>query len=66
VDPVRHCLDQGQDHVPAEGNDDRLLLDTQHSRVGIFPAGPNVGSAIQPSPFGNGLLVDPVAFIQNP
>lgn len=57
---------QRQERVSAEGDDDRFLLDAQHSRAGILGAGPNIGSAVPASPLGNGLLVDAVALRQNP
>jgi len=57
---------QRQRRVPAEGNDDCLLLDRQHSGLGILRASWDVGHGRPALPFGDGLLVDPVALHHNP
>src|SRR5215207_2418354 len=50
-----------QERVPAEGDDDRLLLDGQHRRSRLLRPGPEVRDAVARLPIANGILVDPVA-----
>src|SRR5271166_4209459 len=57
---------QGQQRMPAEGHDDRLLLDRQHGRARVLWTGWQIGCRVALFPFGDGLLVDPVPFCKRP
>src|SRR5215207_9018973 len=50
-----------QQRVPAEGDDDRLLLDGQHRRSRLLRPSPEIGDAVARLPLANGFLVDLVA-----
>src|SRR5690606_31885211 len=57
---------QGQQRVPAKGDDDRLFLDRQHGRPGLLrPSLPVIESPALP-PLRHRLRIDPVAPGQNP
>src|ERR1044071_8336217 len=52
--------------MPAEGNDDGLILDGQNGRSGISWSGGEIGDGTAPLPLGDGLLIDAVAPGQGP
>ena len=45
-----------QQRMPAEGDDDRLLLDRQNRRLWLLRPGPLIGDRGALLPFGDGLL----------
>ena len=47
--------------MPAEGDDDRLLLDGKDGRLGFFGSCREIGDGLTLLPLCDGLLVDPVA-----
>jgi hypothetical protein len=53
-----------QERVPAEGDDDRLLLESVVECASFGPVGRSFGCCT-PLPLRHGLLVDPVALGQN-
>ena len=55
---------QRQQRVPAEGDDDRLLLNRQNRGLWLLRTGRQVGHTLPPAPLRHRLLVDPVAFCQ--
>jgi len=55
-----------QQGMPAEGNDDGLILDGQNGRSGISWSGGEIGDGTAPLPLGDGLLIDAVAPGQGP
>ena len=57
---------QWQQRVFAEGDNDRLLFDAQHRRMGLLGAGRQILDRRALLPLGDGLLVDPVTLGQNP
>jgi len=50
-----------QQRMPPESDDDRLLLDGEHGRLGFLGTSREVGDGVAPLPLRNSLLVDPVA-----
>lgn len=52
---------QRQQRMPAEDDDDRLLLDRQHRRVGRLRPRRQVGHRLPPLPLRHRLGVDPIA-----
>src|SRR5580704_5392556 len=55
-----------QERVPAEGDEDRLLLDRAHRGFRFTRAGWQIGDGAALLPFGDGLRVDAVAPGQRP
>jgi hypothetical protein len=55
-----------QERVPAEGDEDRLLLDREHRGFRFTRAGWQIGDGAALLPFGDGLRVDAVAQGQRP
>src|ERR1700733_11485201 len=55
-----------QERVPAEGDEDRLLLDREHRGFWFTRAGWQIGDGAALLPFGDGLRVDAVAQGQRP
>ena len=50
-----------QEGMPPKGDDNRLVLDGQHRRLCVFGSGRQIGDGLALFPFGDGLLIDPVA-----
>src|SRR6185369_6056230 len=55
-----------QQCMPAEGDDDRLLLDSEHRGLRLLRACRAIGNGVPTLPLGNGLLIDAVATGQRP
>ena len=58
--------DQSGSNVPAEGDDDRLVLYRQHRGFRLLWPGRAIGCRCAALPLGDGLLIDPVPFGQSP
>ena len=52
--------------MPPESDDDRLLLDGKHCRLGVPGACRDIGDSLALLPLRDSLLVDPVAPGQRP
>ena len=52
--------------MPAEGDDDRLLLNRQDRGLRLLRTGRQVGHTLPLAPLGDRLLVDPLALRQRP
>ena len=50
-----------QERVPPESDDDRLLLDGKHCRLGFLGACRTIGDGLALLPLRDSLLVDPLA-----
>src|SRR6185437_11554379 len=57
---------QRQQHMPAKGNDDRLVLDGQDRRSWLLGTRRQIGRRGPVLPLGDRLRVDPVTLRQNP
>ena len=55
-----------QQRVLAESDDDGFFLDRQHRGLRVLRAGRQISGGGSPLPFGDRLLVDPVARSQRP
>src|SRR5664279_2824864 len=55
-----------EQRVPAEGDDDRLLLGRKYSRLGFFRPCPQIGDRRSLLPFRDRLLIDPVSLGERP
>lgn len=50
-----------QQRMPPESDDDRLLLDREHGRLGFLGTRRKIGNGLTLLPLRNSLLIDPVA-----
>src|SRR5215217_6064928 len=55
-----------QERVPPKGNDDRLVLEREHRRLGLLGSGGPVGNRATLLPLGDGFWIDAVALGQRP
>lgn len=55
-----------QERVPAEGDDNRLLLNGKRRGMRLLRTGRQIFDCCTPLPLRHGLMVDPVALGQNP
>ena len=60
LEGIIETIVERQQGVPAEGDNDRLVLGREDRRLGLFRAGRKVSDRLPLLPFGDGLLIDSV------